>query len=108
MPLDGSIPPPRESGPGLCRVRKTALAERHPELLAERLSAASIFDAYCRRKSISTAELAEVWKCTEATVRDLRTGERDLRLAHIRVMPRRHARALFDLLGDSLDATAAA
>lgn len=101
----GDIPPPAPSGPG---IRKTALAARNPELLAERLRSAAIFDAYCRRKHISTAELADVWKCTEAAARDLRTGERDLRLAHIRVLPKRHARALFDLLGDSLDESAAA
>jgi hypothetical protein len=104
----GDVPPPRESGPGLRAVRKPALAERAPELLAARLRAARILDEFCRRRGISTAELAEVWHCTEVAAREMRSGDRPLHVAHALALPKRHARALLDLLLTALDESAAA
>lgn len=106
-----SVPPPPSARPGLARTappRKPQLAQRSPELLAARLRGAVVVDEYCRRRGVTTSELAEVWHVTEVAAREMRTGERPIQLAHVLALPKRHARALLDLLLVALDERSAA
>jgi hypothetical protein len=88
--------------------RKPQLSERAPELLAARLRTAGLVDGYLRARGVSTAELAEVWRCAEVAAREMRTGDRPIHLSHVMALPKRHARALLDLLLTALDESAAA
>lgn len=93
-----SAPPPRESGPGL---RKPSLRERSPRLLAAGVAAANVLDAWMRRRGVSNCEIAETWGVSERVVRDLRSREKPLHVAHVLALPAQARRALLALLEDA-------
>jgi hypothetical protein len=70
-------------------------------MLAAERCAATVLDAWMRRRGIHNAELAEAWGVSESIVRDLRTRERPLRIAHVLLLPTSARRALFALLEDA-------
>lgn len=93
-----TIPVATGSRPG---IRKPSLAHRSPRLLAAGVVAADVLDAWMRRRGIGNAELAERWEVSERVVRDLRSREKPLHVAHVLALPRNARTALLALLDDA-------
>jgi hypothetical protein len=97
-----SVPPPpptlRSPGPGIVACRRPQLAERNPRLFAAGVAAANALDVWMRRRGVSNDELAERWGISESIVRDLRTRQKPLHMAHVLALPLSACNGLLDVL----------